>query len=343
MEYRILGHTAMKVSAIGLGTMTFGEQNTPADAAAQLDCAFDAGVNLVDTAEMYPVPPRPETAFRTEDYIGRWLKHKPRDQIILASKVTGPGRGFSWLRGGPCIDRQHVLAAIDGSLKRLGTDYLDLYQIHWPDRNVPIFGPTAFDRDAERNTVPIPEQLAIFGELVQAGKIRHFGLSNESPWGVSQFLKAAAGPGLPRVACIQNAYNLINRVFEVTLAETSFREDVPLLAYSPLGFGILTGKYQSAGDSGRLRLFPGFGPRYYNANVPEAVAEYVALAKRYQISPAQMAIAFTSSRSFVASTLIGATTVEQLQENLASVDVRLSPEILHQIDSIHARYPNPAP
>ncbi|HET9122826.1 MAG TPA: aldo/keto reductase [Acidiferrobacteraceae bacterium] len=343
MEYRILGTTALRVSALGLGTMTFGEQNTAAEAAAQLDCAFAAGVNFIDTAEMYPVPPRAETASRTEDYVGRWLKHRPRDQVILASKVTGPGRGFSWIRNGPRIDRKQVLEAVEGSLRRLGTDYLDLYQIHWPDRNVPIFGAAAFDPAAERETVPLAEQLAVFGDLVEQGKIRYFGVSNESAWGVLQFLKIAEDQGLPRIACIQNPYNLINRMYETTLAETSFRERIPLLAYSPLGFGILTGKYLSPEGTGRLRLFPGFGPRYYKPNVPEAVAEYVALATRYGMSPAQMAIAFVHSRPFVGSTLVGATTLAQLQEDLQSPALTLTPELLREIDAIHARFPNPAP
>ena len=343
MKYRPLGNSDLKVSEICLGTMTYGDQNTPEDAVRQLDYAFDHGINFIDTAEMYPVPPRAETQGRTEDYVGRWLRNQSRDKVILATKVTGPARGFDWIRGGPRVTRQHIESAIDSSLRRLQTDYIDLYQIHWPDRNVPVFGQSAYDPQAERDATPIAEQLAVFGDLVKAGKIRHVGLSNETPWGVSQFLRAAEDSGLPRVVSIQNAYNLINRIFEYGLAETCHREQIGLLAYSPLGFGTLSGKYLAGDGVGRMNLFPGFGQRYNKPNVAEAVAAYAALAKQSGLRPVALALAFVRSRWFVTSTIIGATTMEQLKENIATVDTDISAELIQEIQAIHARYPNAAP
>ena len=343
MNYTRLGSSDLTVSEIALGTMTFGEQNSAADAAQQLDYAVSRGVNFIDVAEMYPVPPRAETQGLTEEYVGRWLKRQSRDKLVIASKITGPSRGFGWIRGGPRITPQQIKAAIDTSLQRLQTDYLDLYQIHWPDRNVPMFGQSAYDASAERDTMPIVEQLGAFADLIQAGKIRHVGLSNETPWGVSAFVRAADDAGLPRVASIQNAYNLLNRVFEFGLSETCHREHVSLLAYSPLAFGALTGKYLDDTGSGRLTLFPSFGQRYSKPNVPEAVAAYAALAKQHKLHPAMLALAFVRSRWFVTSTIIGATSMAQLQQNLDSVEVKLSTEVLEQIQAIHLRYPNPAP
>jgi len=323
--------------------MTFGEQNSAEDASRQLDYAISRGINFIDTAEMYPVPPRAETQGRTEDHVGQWLRHQARDKLVLATKVTGPGRGFGWIRGGPRIVREHVTQAIDASLRRLQTDYVDLYQIHWPDRNVPVFGQGAYDPAAERETTPIAEQLAVFADLIKAGKVRHLGLSNETPWGVLQFVRAAEQAGLPRVVSVQNAFNLINRVFEYGLAETCHRERVGLLAYSPLGFGTLTGKYLQPGARGRITLFPGFGQRYSKPNVNDAAAAYCALAARVGLSPVTLALAFVRSRWFVTSTIIGATGMDQLRENIASVTADLGPDILKEIDAIHARYPNPAP
>ena len=342
MRYRQLGSSDLTVSELCLGTMTYGEQNTAEDASTQLDYAFAHGINFIDTAEMYPVPPRGETQGRTEEYVGRWLAQQPRDKVILATKVTGPARGFDWIRGGPRVTPRHIAAAIETSLKRLQTDYIDLYQIHWPDRNVPMFGQSAYDPQAERDATPIAEQLAALGELVKAGKIRYVGLSNETPWGVAEFLNASEQAGLPRVASIQNAYNLINRVFEYGLAETCFREQVALLAYSPLGFGTLSGKYLEGG-TGRLSLFPGFGQRYNKPNIPEAAAAYAALAAKAGLRPATLALAFVRSRWFVTSTIIGATTMQQLEENINSVQVAIGTDLLQEIQSIHARYPNPAP
>jgi aryl-alcohol dehydrogenase-like predicted oxidoreductase len=343
VRYRQLGSSDLTVSELCLGTMTFGEQNTPEDASRQLDYAFAQGVNFIDTAEMYPVPPRGETQGRTEEYVGRWLARQQRDKVILATKVTGPARGFDWIRGGPRVTRRHIEAAIETSLKRLQTDYIDLYQIHWPDRNVPMFGQSAYDPEAERAATPIAEQLATLGDVVKAGKIRYIGLSNETPWGVSEFVKVAEQAGLPRVASIQNAYNLINRVFEYGLAETCHRERVGLLAYSPLGFGTLSGKYRDGGGTGRMTLFPGFGQRYSKPNVAEAAAAYAALAKKAGLQPATLALAFARSRWFVTSTIIGATTMQQLEENIGSAKVAIGADVMQEIQAIHTRYPNPAP
>jgi aryl-alcohol dehydrogenase (NADP+) len=338
-----LGSSDLSVSEICLGTMTYGEQNTPEDAARQLDYALAQGINFIDTAEMYPVPPQGETQGRTEEYVGRWLRTQARDRLVIATKVTGPSRGFGWIRGGPRVTRRQIEQAIAASLARLQTDYVDLYQIHWPERNVPMFGQSAFDPDNERDSTPIAEQLAVFSELIKAGKIRHLGVSNETPWGVCEFARAAGQAGLPRVVSIQNAYNLINRIYEYGLAEVCHRERIGLLAYSPLGFGVLSGKYLDPKASGRLTLYPGFGQRYAKTNVTEATAAYAALARKLGMTPATLALAFVRSRWFVTSTIIGATTLDQLKENIGSVQVELAPEVLAEMDAIHQRYPNPAP
>jgi len=349
MEYRQLGTSDLKISALALGTMTFGEQNSEAEAHAQLDLAVSRGVNFIDTAEMYPVAPRAETAGRTESYIGTWLKRQRRDQLIVATKIAGPARGFTWIRGGPRIDRVQINAALDGSLRRLQTDYVDLYQIHWPDRYVPMFGATSYDAAQERDSVPIAEQLQALGDLVKAGKVRHLGLSNETPWGVAEFLRCAETHGLPKIVSIQNAYHLMNRTFESGLAEVCRHANVGLLAYSPLAFGHLTGKYladpQAPGimAKGRVTLFPGFGQRYNKPNVPAASKEYVRIAQEAGLNPAQLALAFTRTRWFTGSVLLGATSVQQLQENLDSAELTLTADVLEKIETVHKVYPNPAP
>lgn len=345
MRYIRLGGGELEVSAVCLGTMTWGEQNTEAEAHAQLDHAVSRGVNFVDAAEMYPVPPRGDTQGRTESYLGSWLRQRPRDRVVLATKLTAPGRGFGWIRGGDlAVNRRNVRAALEGSLRRLQTDYVDLYQIHWPDRYTPLFGKLFYDPAEERDTVPIAEQLAALGELVKEGKVRYIGLSNETPWGVGQFLRAAEQSGLPRVVSIQNAYNLLNRTFEPALAELVRHENVPLLAYSPLAFGHLSGKYlDGAQPSGaRLTLFPPFGQRYQKPNVPAAVAAYAKLALDHGLTPATLALAFVNSRWFVGSTIIGATTLAQLEENILAAQVTLGSDVLAAIDDIHLRFPNPA-
>ena len=344
MEYRQLGASDLKVSALSLGTMTFGEQNSEAEAHAQLDLAVSRGVNFVDSAEMYPVAPRAETAGRTESYIGTWLKRQQRDKLIVASKIAGPARGFDWIRGGPRIDRAQINAALDGSLRRLQTDYVDLYQIHWPDRYVPMFGAIGYDVTQERDSVPIAEQLQALADLVKAGKVRHIGLSNETPWGVSEFLRYAETLGLPKIVSIQNAYHLMNRTFESGLAEVCRHANVGLLAYSPLAFGHLTGKYLADPQAkGRVTLFQGFGQRYNKPNVPAASSEYARIAQKEGLSPAQMALAFASTRWFTSSVILGATSVQQLQENLDSAEVTLTAEVLEKIEAVHKLYPNPAP
>jgi aryl-alcohol dehydrogenase-like predicted oxidoreductase len=344
MEYRQLGESDLSVSALSLGTMTFGEQNSEAEAHAQLNLAVARGVNLIDTAEMYPVPPRAETVHRTESYIGSWLKHQHRDKLVIASKIVGPSRGFGWIRGGPRVSREQIHAAIEGSLTRLNTDYLDLYQIHWPDRYVPMFGGTSYDAAEEHEATPIVEQLEALGELVQAGKVRYIGLSNETPWGVAEFVRLADTMRLPRVVSIQNAYHLMNRTFESGLAEVCRHTRVGLLAYSPLAFGWLSGKYQADPAAiGRITLFPGFGQRYAKPNVQSATMEYVRIAREAGLRPAQMALAFVRTRWFTTSVILGATSLDQLNENLDSAGIGLNADVMDQIEAVHQRYPNPAP
>jgi aryl-alcohol dehydrogenase-like predicted oxidoreductase len=344
MEYRNLGSSDLKVSALALGTMTFGEQNTETEAHAQLDLAVSHGVNFIDTAEMYPVPPRAETVHRTESYIGTWLSRQQRHKLVVATKIAGPSRGFGWIRGTPRINREHIIAAIEGSLRRLQTDYVDLYQIHWPDRYVPMFGSTSYDVTQERDSTPISEQLQVLGELVKAGKVRHIGLSNETPWGIAEFVRCAEELGLPKIISVQNAYHLMNRIFENGLAETCHHSNVGLLAYSPLAFGWLTGKYLTDPNAnGRINLFSGFGQRYSKPNVPAASKEYVRIAQEAGLSPATLALAFARTRRFTSSVIIGATSLDQLTENLDSAEVMLSPDILEKIEEVHKRYTNPAP
>ncbi|HEY3325726.1 MAG TPA: NADP(H)-dependent aldo-keto reductase [Novimethylophilus sp.] len=346
MEYRRLGTSELDVSAICLGTMTYGQQNTEAEAHAQLDYAFAHGINFIDTAEMYPVPPRAETVTRTETIVGNWLKHQPRDKIILGTKVAGPRRAMSWIRNGPpALDRANIRAAIEGSLARLQTDYIDLYQLHWPERNVPMFGQYQFDPAQEnKEWVPIREQLEALEELVTEGKIRYVGVSNEQPWGVMEFLRLAHEHGLPRIASIQNCYNLINRGFEFGLTEITYREKVGLLAYSPLAFGHLSGKYLANPQApGRVTLFQGFAQRYQKPNVQPATMAYAELARSHNLTPAQMALSFVYRRWFAASTIIGATSMQQLKENLGAWEKPLPDDILKEIENLHLRYMNPAP
>lgn len=345
MEYRRLGDSDLSVSAICLGTMTFGQQNTEAEGHEQLDYAFERGINFIDTAEMYPVPPRAETFTRTETIVGNWLAGKPRDKVVLATKVAGPNRSLTWIRGGPkALDRANVREAIEGSLRRLRTDYIDLYQIHWPARNVPMFGRYQFDPAQEVDAEPIRAQLETMAELVKEGKVRYVGLSNEYPWGVMEFLRLAAERDLPRVVSIQNAYSLLNRSFEWGLAEIAFRERVGLLAYSPLAFGFLSAKYLADPASpGRATEFKGFAQRYGKPYVEPAVAGYAELARRHGLTPAELALSFVYGRWFASSTIIGATSMAQLKENLGAWAKPLSEDILAEIEALHLRYPTPAP
>ncbi|MGX4640699.1 aldo/keto reductase [Massilia sp. SYSU DXS3249] len=346
MERTRLGRSSLQVSKVCLGTMTFGEQNTESDAHRQLDYAFERGINFIDTAEMYPVPPSAGTQGATERFIGSWLKQSgKRGEIVLATKAAGPNASQTWIRGGRHnLDAKNIRAALEESLRRLQTDYVDLYQLHWPSRNVPIFGANRFDPDKERASVPVEETLAVLGELVKEGKIREIGVSNESPWGVCEYIKQAELKGLPRIATIQNLYNLSARAFETTLLdEVCYREEVSLLAYSPLAFGQLSAKYiDNPQAHGRLTIYPPtWSPRYLRPAVLAATAEYAALARAHGLRPAQMALAWCYSRWFVGSTIIGATTMEQLKENIDAVDVVLTDEVVAAIDAIHARISNP--
>jgi aryl-alcohol dehydrogenase-like predicted oxidoreductase len=346
MEYRELGNTGIDVSVICLGTMTYGEQNTEAEAFEQMDYALSAGINFFDTAELYAIPARAETYGRTEEIIGNWLHaRKNRDKIILASKIAGPGEGWvDHIRDGKTsYSRAHIETALNGSLQRLKTDYLDLYQLHWPERKTNFFGRLGYAPKADKFT-PIEETLGVLADLVQAGKIRHIGLSNETPWGVMQFLMAADKLGLPRIVSIQNPYNLLNRSYEVGLAEISWREQCGLLAYSPLGFGVLSGKYlHGASPAGaRLTLYPDY-TRYSSPQALSATEKYVELAKAHDLHPTQMALAYVNSRHFLTSTIIGATSMEQLKINIGSIEVHLADETLDEIEAIHTQLPNPSP
>jgi aryl-alcohol dehydrogenase-like predicted oxidoreductase len=340
-----LGTSSLLVSKICLGTMTFGEQNTEAEGHSQLDYALERGINFIDTAEMYPVMPRAETQGATERIIGTWLKKSgKRSEIILATKAAGSSRNMTWIRNGKTeLDAANIRAAVETSLQRLQTDYIDLYQLHWPSRNVPIFGQIAFNPNHERPCTAIEDTLAVLDELVKAGKIRHVGVSNESAWGVSEFIKQAELKGLPRIASIQNGYHLANRSFETGLDEVCFRENVGLLAYSPLAFGQLTGKYlDNPKAHGRLTIFPpNWSPRYLRPTVQEATRRYAALARANGMTPTQLALAWCYSRWFIASTIIGATSLAQLEENIDAYDVALSDEVIKGINAIHADITNP--
>lgn len=345
MQYTTLGNSTLRVSKITLGTMTFGEQNSESEAHSQLDYAREHGINSIDTAEMYPVPPRAETVHRTEQVVGNWLAKQQRDEVVIATKVTGGGRNMEWIRDGSLsYGRNDIHNAIEGSLARLQTDYVDLYQLHWPQRNTPMFGHYLYDPTQERDFPSARETLDTLSELVEAGKVRHIGLSNEWPWGVMQFLNAAREYDLPLIVSTQNAYSLINRTYETALLEMCHREQCSLLAYSPLAFGHLSGKYLDNPDAkGRITLFDDFGQRYEKPMVQPAVQAYAALAQQHQLTPAQLALAFVYSRWFVASTIIGTTSMEQLSESIGAFEVEWSDELESAVEEIHLHYFNPAP
>ncbi len=346
MEYRTLGDTGLRVSQICLGTMTFGEQNSEAEAHDQLDLAVERGVNFIDTAELYPVPPRGETQGLTEQYIGSWLKRRGRrDEVVIATKVCGPTDWVPHIRDGQArLDRRNIATALEGSLRRLGTDYVDLYQVHWPERKTNYFGRLGYEHQEEESVTPIEETLEVLGDLVREGKVRAIGISNETAWGTMRYLAAAERAGLPRIVSIQNPYSLLNRTFEIGLAEIAIRERVGLLAYSPLGFGVLSGKYlegrRPAGA--RLTRWERFD-RYSNPQGVAATRQYVELARRHALDPAQMALSFVNSRPFLTSNIVGATTLEQLESNLASTELELKEDLLEEIEAIHTRHPNPCP
>ena len=349
MKYRKLGRTGLDVSVIGLGTMTWGQQNTEADAHEQMDYALTQGVNFWDTAEMYPVPPLAETQGRTEQYIGTWLnKNGQRKEVILATKAAGPSHTTmrpGHVRGGRLnFTRENLIEAVDESLQRLQTDYIDLYQLHWPDRRVNSFGIRDFKVAQDETTIPLEETLRALEELVKSGKVRHVGVSNETPWGLTRYAALAEFRNLIRIASVQNPYSLVNRTFEIGHSEVAMREQVSMLAYSPMAFGVLSGKYLDGKRpaNARVTLFERF-TRYTGGNTALAVAEYVKLFREHGIDPAQGALAFVNDREFVTSTIIGATTMEQLRSNIASIDVTLPDEVMKGIEDIHARIPNPAP
>lgn len=345
MQHRALGTTDLKVSLICLGTMTWGEQNTEAEAHAQLDYAFDHGVNFLDTAEMYPVPPRAETQGRTSEYIGNWLKGRTRDAVIVASKVTGRSQGFDYLgRGETRLNKQQIAEALEAELKRLQTDYIDLYQLHWPERATNFFGELGYQHQPEKDGIALQETLEALAEHVKAGKIRHIGMSNESAWGIMEYQRLAEQHDLPRMQSIQNPYNLLNRTFEIGAAECAVRAQCGLLAYSPLAFGMLSGKYLGGRKpaGARLTLFERF-QRYTSEKAITATTRYVALAREHGLSPSQMALAFVNQQPFVTSNIIGATSLEQLKENIDSAAITLSDEVLSEIHRIHMDDPNPCP
>jgi len=345
MKYRKLGNTDLDVSVICLGTMTFGEQNSQKDGFEQMDYAVERGINFFDTAELYAVMPRKETYGKTEEIIGNWFKGKKiREKIILASKISG--NGISWIREGNDnlkFDKKNIDLAIDLSLKRLKTDYIDLYQLHWPERKVPKFGKLDFEYDPFDNEwTQIQEVLETLDRHIKSGKIRYIGLSNETPWGVMKFLQVAQENNLPRMMSIQNVYNLVNRVFDIANSEVAIRENCGLLAYSPLAGGRLSGKYISdSPKNARYTLWPSNFDRHHTKRGEIAISKYVELAKKNNIVPSTFANAYVNNRSFVTSNIIGATNMDQLKENIDSIDITLSKDILAEIEDIHLSDPNP--
>ena len=346
MKYTRLPHTDIRVSKICLGTMTWGRQNNEDEGHEQMDYALEQGVNFFDTAELYPIPAKKELYAVTEEIIGRWFKKTGnRDKVVLASKIAGRAEFTKFIRTSG-FSRDSIITAVEGSLKRLQTDYIDLYQLHWPERNTNYFGQRGFNAhyvDAWEDN--IHQVLETLRDLIAQGKIRHVGLSNESPWGTMRFLEESkVHESLPRMLTIQNPYSLLNRLFEVGLSEISIRENLRLLAYSPLGFGVLSGKYltEIPPRKARVTLFPNYN-RYSGPTAVEATQKYADLAKEYDLSLAQMSLAFVNTRPFVTSNIIGATSMEQLKENIGSIDVDLSDEVLKGIEQIHAEIPNPAP
>jgi len=345
VQHCTLGNTNIKVSKLCLGSMTWGEQNTQAEGHQQLDYAIERGINFIDTAEMYPVPPKAETQGQTETILGNWLKHVSRDKVVIASKISGPAVWLPWMReGNSRFTEKNITNAVEASLRRLQTDYIDLYQLHWPDRPTNYFGELGYFHKPDSDTTPINETLAILKKQIEMGKIRAIGLSNETPWGMMKFIEAAKYHDLPQVASIQNPYNLLNRVFEIGHAEAAHQESIGLLAYSPLAFGVLSGKYlngqRPAGS--RITLFSHFD-RYTRPEAEEAITSYKTIADEYGLSLAQMSLAYVNTRSFLTSNIIGATNLEQLEENIDSLDVKLDKKLLQKIEAVHQHNSNPCP
>ena len=348
MQYRKLGNTDIDVSLIAMGTMTYGEQNTQDEAFEQLDYAYEQGINFYDVAEMYSIPPREETFGASELIVGNWLKSRGlRDKIVLATKVAGRGnrnRGIGYIRGGSRLNAEHIKMAVEGSLKRLQTDHIDLYQVHWPERATNFFGRLGYEHKEEEDNISIEETLSALNDLVKDGKIRHIGLSNETPWGVMEYTRLSYQSDMPRIMSVQNPYNLLNRTYEIGLAEISIREQMGLLAYSPLAFGVLSGKYLNGAkpENTRLTIYDRFG-RYNNPYAEAATQAYADLAKASGLSLIELSMAFIHQQAFLTSNIIGATTMAQLKENIATADTLLSQDVLEAINTIHHQYCNPAP
>ena len=345
MKYTTIPQTDIRVSKICLGTMTYGQQNTEADAHEQLSYARDQGVNFIDTAEMYSIPGRKETQGSTERYIGSWLKDQKREDLVVATKITGPMPYFNYLRDNLGFSREVIHSALDQSLKRLQTDYVDVYQLHWPERNVNFFGQRNYvHKENEAWTDNFHEVIETLDGLVKEGRIRHYGVSNETSWGVMRQLQESDKHGLARCKTIQNPYSLLNRTFEINLAEVSMREKVGLLAYSPLAFGVLSGKYLGGRmpEKSRIKLFPNYS-RYSNPQALHLTEKYKEMADRQGLSLTHLSLAYVNQRPFDTSNIIGATTIEQLRENISSIDIELSEEMLSEIDEIQNLQPNPAP
>lgn len=347
MKYTILPNTNIKVSKVCLGTMSFGAHVPEKTAFSIMDKALELGINFFDTAEMYAVPPCEKTYGLTEEIIGRWMKkQKKRKDIILGTKISGPSRNGAeyYIRGGNShFDKRNIHEAIEGSLKRLGTDYIDLYQLHWPDRNLNKFGERAFVPQKNEFMTPIEETLEVLQELQKAGKVRCFGISNESPWGAMEFLRIARERSLPIMATVQNNYSLLTRTYENAMAEVCYRENIGLLAYSPLGYGVLGGRYLDGNmpKGGRFTKYPGFVPRYTSKMVEKIIKRYGELAGERKLSIAQLALAFVYAQSFVTSVIIGPSNVEQLVEDAQAMNIKLSPEVFKAIEIIHEEFPNP--
>ena len=345
MKYTTLPNTDVKVSKICLGTMTFGQQNTEAEGHSQLDFSFEKGINFIDTAEMYSVPARQETYGSTEEIIGTWFKKSgKRDEVVLASKIAGPNPLFTYMRDKNDFSPASIKFALDQSLKRLQTDYIDLYQLHWPERKTNTFGQRGFKIIEEGWEDNIQQVLETFQGFIQEGKIKNIGVSNETPWGTMRFLEESKKHNLPRISTIQNPYSVVNRSFEVGMSEICYRENVGLLAYSPMAFGVLSGKFLT-GEShpnARINLFPQFA-RYNSENTREATRLYNEIAKDFGLTLTELALAFIEKQPFVTSTIIGATNLQQLEQNINTINVSLSEEIMVEVEKVQNAFPNPAP
>ena len=345
MNYKKLGNTNLDVSTICLGTMTWGEQNTQDEGFEQMNYALDQGVNFWDTAEIYSIPPKQETFGHTEVIIGNWFKrNKKRDKVILASKVCGPMREYV-RGGGNQFGEKNITEALEGSLKRLKTDYIDLYQLHWPERKTNFFGKLGYEHDDGNEWTRFEDTLGSLKRFIDQGKIKHVGISNETPWGLSKYLELSKEQKLPRMLSVQNPYNLLNRTYEVGLAEFSIREHVGLLAYSPLACGYLSGKYRNKQlpKNSRIERDADFWTRYAKPNTDKAVDAYYEIAKKHNINLTQMSLKFLEIQPFVTSVIIGATTMEQLKTNIESVNISLSDDIINEINEVQKIYPNPCP